>query len=93
MDRTASAKVTGVSDTQAKGNSWKNQRDYERAYYSGILAERRAKAQPSREERLGAGHLAYEGLSGQQCTGSKSGSTSPVWQRRRFATVEHFAPR
>lgn len=34
----------GVSDTQAKGLLSRVKGDYERAYYTGILAERRAKA-------------------------------------------------
>jgi len=51
----------GVSDTQAKEILGKIKGDYERAYYSGILAERRAKAQLARGTP-GCGHLAYEGF-------------------------------
>jgi hypothetical protein len=50
-----------VSDTQAKEILGKIKGDYERAYYSGILAERRAKAQLARGTP-GCSHLAYEGF-------------------------------
>ena len=39
------SKGYGVSDTQAKEILARIKGEYERAYYSGILAERRAKAQ------------------------------------------------
>jgi hypothetical protein len=55
------SKGYGVSDTQAKEILGKIKGDYERAYYSGILAERRAKAQLARGTP-GCGHLAYEGF-------------------------------
>jgi hypothetical protein len=55
------SKGYGVSDTQAKEILGKIKGDYERAYYSGILAERRAKVQLARGTP-GCGHLAYEGF-------------------------------
>lgn len=55
------SKGYGVSDTQAKEVLGKIQGDYERAYYSGILAERRAKAQLARGTP-GCHHQAYEGF-------------------------------
>jgi hypothetical protein len=55
------SKGYGVSDTQAKEILGKIKGNYERAYYSGILAERRAKAQLARGTP-GCGHLAYEGF-------------------------------
>src|SRR6266513_5394278 len=55
------SKGYGVSDTQAKEILGKIKGDYERAYYSGILAERRAKAQLARGTP-GCGHQAYEGF-------------------------------
>lgn len=51
----------GVSDTQAQQILGRMRGEYERAYYSGILAERRAKAQLARGTP-GCAHLAYEGF-------------------------------
>jgi hypothetical protein len=51
----------GVSDTQAKEILAQIEGEYSRAYYTGILAERRAKAQLARGTP-GCGHLAYEGF-------------------------------
>lgn len=55
------SKGYGVSDTQAKEILGKIQGEYARAYYSGILAERRAKAQLARGTP-GSHHHAYEGF-------------------------------
>jgi len=55
------SKGYGVSDTQAKEILGNIQGEYERAYYSGILAERRAKAQLARGTP-GSHHHAYEGF-------------------------------
>jgi hypothetical protein len=55
------SKGYGVSDTQAKELLARIEGDYEQAYYSGILAERRAKAQLARGTP-GCAHLAYEGF-------------------------------
>ena len=55
------SKSYGVSDTQAKEILRRITGEYEHAYYSGILAERRAKAQLARGTP-GCAHLAYEGL-------------------------------
>ena len=52
----------GISDTQAKEILGQIEGEYARAYYSGILAERRAKAQLAKGTP-GCGHLAYEGFS------------------------------
>src|SRR5882724_6920387 len=49
----------GVSDTQAKELLGRIKSEYDRAYYNGIVAERRAKAQLARGTP-GCGHLAYE---------------------------------
>src|SRR5450631_2407341 len=51
----------GVSDTQAKQFLARVKGDYERAYYSGILAERRAKAKLA-QGTPGAHHYAYHVL-------------------------------
>jgi hypothetical protein len=51
----------GVSDTQAQQILGQMKGEYERAYYRGILAERRAKAQLARGTP-GCAHLAYEGF-------------------------------
>lgn len=51
----------GVGDTQAKEILGKIEGEYERAYYSGILAERRAKAQLGRRTP-GCAHEAYHGF-------------------------------
>ena len=51
----------GVSDTQVKELLGRIAGEYERAYYSGILAERRAKAQLARGTP-GCAHLAYDGF-------------------------------
>lgn len=51
----------GVSDTQARQLLTRIKGEYERAYYSGILAERIAKAQLARGAP-GCGHQAYEGF-------------------------------
>src|ERR1700760_3469869 len=51
----------GVSDTQAKELLSRLKGDYERAYYSGILAERRAKAKLA-QGTPGSIHYAYDGL-------------------------------
>src|SRR5205814_3442715 len=55
------SKSYGVSDTQAKQILTRIRGEYEHAYYSGILAERRAKAQLARGTP-GCAHLAYESL-------------------------------
>ena len=55
------SKTYGVSDTQAKEILARIKGEYERAYYSGILAERRAKAQLARGTP-GCHHQAYEGF-------------------------------
>ena len=55
------SKGYGVSDTQAKEVLGKIKGEYERAYYSGILAERRAKAQLARGTP-GSHHQAYDGF-------------------------------
>ncbi|MGI9114546.1 MAG: hypothetical protein ACR2FX_05840 [Chthoniobacterales bacterium] len=55
------SKGYGVSDTQVKELLGRLESDYERAYYSGILAERKAKAQLARGTP-GCAHLAYEGF-------------------------------
>src|SRR6266566_7380967 len=51
----------GVSDTQAKELLTRVKGDYERAYYSGILAERRAKAKLA-QGTPGSRHYAYDGF-------------------------------
>src|ERR1700719_4349117 len=51
----------GVSDTQAKELLARVKGDYERAYYTGILAERRAKAKLA-QGTPGAHHYAYQVL-------------------------------
>lgn len=51
----------GVSDTQAKELLTKISGEYERAYYSGIVAERRAKVQLARGTP-GSSHQAYDGF-------------------------------
>lgn len=55
------SKGYGVSDTQAKELLAQIKGEYEHAYYSGILAERRAKAQLARGTP-GSAYLAYEGF-------------------------------
>jgi hypothetical protein len=49
----------GVSDTQAKALLARLKGDYERAYYAGILAERRAKAKLA-QGTPGSKHYAYD---------------------------------
>lgn len=51
----------GVSDTQAKELLARVKGDYERAYYAGILAERRAKAKLA-QGTPGSSHYAYDGF-------------------------------
>src|SRR5207302_6023046 len=55
------SKSYGVSDTQAKQILTRIRGEYEHAYYSGILAERRAKAQLARGAP-GCGHKASDGF-------------------------------
>lgn len=55
------SKGYGVSDTQAKELLAQIKGEYEKAYYSGIVAERRAKALLGRGAP-GCAHLAYEGF-------------------------------
>ena len=55
------SKSYGVSDTQAKEILRRITGEYEQAYYNGILAERRAKAQLARGTP-GCAHQAYESL-------------------------------
>lgn len=50
--------------------------EYERAYYSGILSERRAKCQ-HRQGTPGCGHLAYEGLTAAMKHYEKAANLSP----------------
>ena len=51
----------GVSDTQAKELLARVKGEYERAYYAGILAERRAKAKLA-QGTPGSRHYAYDGF-------------------------------
>jgi hypothetical protein len=51
----------GVSDTQAKELLSRVKGDYERAYYTGILAERRAKAKLA-QGTPGSRHYAFDGF-------------------------------
>jgi len=51
----------GVSDTQAKELLSRVKGDYDRAYYTGILAERRAKAKLA-QGTPGSRHYAYDGF-------------------------------
>jgi hypothetical protein len=51
----------GVSDTQAKELLSRVQGEYERAYYAGILAERRAKAKLA-QGTPGSRHYAFDGF-------------------------------
>ena len=51
----------GVGDTQTKELLSRVKGDYERAYYTGILAERRAKAKLS-QGTPGSRHYAYDGF-------------------------------
>ncbi|MEN3368962.1 MAG: hypothetical protein V7609_1105 [Verrucomicrobiota bacterium] len=51
----------GVSDTQAKELLARVKGDYERSYYTGILAERRAKAKLA-QGTPGSRHYAYDGF-------------------------------
>ena len=55
------SKGYGVSETQANHLLAQIEGDYERAYYAGILAERRAKAKLA-QGHPGAGHYAYHEL-------------------------------
>lgn len=55
------SKGYGVSDTQANQLLARITGEYERAYYAGILAERRAKAKLA-QGHPGAGHYAYHEL-------------------------------
>ncbi len=55
------SKDYGVSHTQANQLLARVKGDYERAYYAGILAERRAKAKLA-QGAPGASHYAYDGL-------------------------------
>lgn len=55
------SKGYGVSDTQANQLLARITGEYERAYYAGILAERRAKAKLA-QGTPGAGHYAYDEL-------------------------------
>lgn len=55
------SKGYGVSDTQSNQLLARVKGDYERAYYTGILAERRAKARLA-QGSPGASHYAYDGL-------------------------------
>jgi hypothetical protein len=56
------SKGYGVSDTQAGQLLARVKGEYERAYYAGILAERRAKAKLA-QGSPGASHYAYDELS------------------------------
>ena len=55
------SKGYGVSDTQVNQLLARIEGEYERAYYAGILAERRAKAKLA-QGHPGAGHYAYHEL-------------------------------
>lgn len=55
------SKGYGVSDTQANQLLARIKGEYERAYYAGILAERRAKAKLA-QGTPGASHYAHDGL-------------------------------
>jgi hypothetical protein len=55
------SKGYGVSDTQANHLLAQIKSDYDRAYYAGILAERRAKAKLA-QGTPGAAHVAYHEL-------------------------------
>ena len=55
------SKGYGVSDTQANQLLSRLKGEYDRAYYAGLLAERRAKAKLA-QGSPGASHYAYDGL-------------------------------
>ena len=55
------SKGYGVSDTQVNQLLARIEGEYERAYYAGILAERRAKAKLA-QGHPGAGHYAFAGV-------------------------------
>ena len=55
------SKGYGVSDTQSKELLARIKGDYERAYYAGILAERRGKAKLA-QGTPGSSYYAYDGL-------------------------------
>ena len=66
--------------------------EYERAYYSGILAERRALAQLE-QGGVSAGFSAYEGLREAMDVVREGGGAAPARQRRRHPALERLRPR
>ena len=76
------SKSYGVSDTQAKQILTRIRGEYEHAYYSGILAERRAKAQLARERPVVVIRRTRDSV--KRWIGSK--------RRKRFAPPEMTMP-
>ena len=85
------SKGYGVSDTQAKQLLARIKGEYERAYYAGILAERRAKAKLA-QGHPGAGHYAYHELCEAMRQFEKARINPATGQRRRVAALEHLRP-
>ena len=79
----------GVSDTQAKELLARVKGDYERAYYTGILAERRAKAKLA-QGTPGSRHYAYDGFREAMELVRKSGNVAAAGERRRAPALEHL---
>src|SRR5438046_3366128 len=67
----------GVSDTQAKELLARVKGEYERAYYTGILAERRAKAKLA-QGTPGSRHYAYDGFREAMNWFEKAGGLRPA---------------
>ena len=85
------SKGYGVSDTQTKELLARVTGDYERAYYAGILAERRAKAKLA-QGTPGLNSLRLRWFVRSDELVRKSGSSSAFRQRRRFTALEHVRP-
>ena len=82
------SKGYGVSDTQANHLLARIKGEYDRAYYAGILAERRAKAKLA-QGTPGAAHDAYHELCEAMRQFEKAESIRPG-QRRCAPALEHL---
>ena len=79
----------GVSETQTKELLTRMRSEYDRAYYSGIVAERRAKMK-LRQHTPGCRFQAYDLFTRSNALVRKSGAAQPARSRRCDPALEHL---
>ena len=79
----------GVSETQTKELLARMRSEYDRAYYSGIVAERRAKTK-LRQHTPGCRFQAYRSFARGNALVRNRGAAQPAWSRRYGSAMEHL---